>query len=286
MKTSLLFVVAALTASTAQIAQAGPIDIQVVPWLAPNAYGSPSFSGAADNAIQGIYRGQTSYGTAGTPTYFKAQSNVTSSEVIVTGFPSWKGHADPASIFGSAFANELGNRMTFGFPAAGDGSTQFSVADLSFVGSSTDLYNGNPYNGLGFAYSGGYTYSNQLMGVLYGKDGKLGGGDDTFITSGASSQLVDALVGRGSGNSFAAYCSGCTIAEQQAAIDSAASYPGAPFDFTGTYSITTNAGQYSGSGTFHVSVPEPPTVALMLAGLFVAGVTRYRPKSKAVTKER
>lgn len=272
-----VWIVAALAVICATgVAQATPVsgvNIKVVPWLAPNAYGSPSFDAAAANAVQGIYQGLTSYGAPGTPTYFQEQSNVTSNEVIVTGFPSWKGHADPGAVYGPAFANELGNRMHFGLLATGYGGAKFSISQLSFTMASTD-----PAHGLDYTFSGGYTYSNQFEGILYGPDGKLGGGDDTFITSGSSSQLVDALVGRGSGNSFAAYCSSCTIAQQQAAIDAAGAYPGTPFDFTGTYMLN----DWSGSGTFHISpsaVPEPSSTALMLigaAGLFGVGFGRRR----------
>ena len=89
--------------------------------------------------------------------------------------------------------------------------------------------------------------------MLKGTDGILGTADDTFVTSGANTQLVDALYGPGSGNSYAAYCPGCTVAEQQAAIDSSALWSGAPFTFTGTYSID----GASGSGTFNVTLRSP-----------------------------
>ena len=260
---SLITLAGCLLMGATGMAQATSIDIQVTPWLAPNSYGSPSFAGAVANEEYALLNGLSAYGTPGTPTYFQARSDVTSAEAVVTGFPSWMGRADPGSVFGPAFANELGNRMHFGLLALGNGM-QFSASDLSFVMTSTD-----PYNALDYAFPGGsYTYSSELVGILYGADGVLGGGDDTFITSGPSTQLVDALVGRGSGNSFAAYCSGCTIAQQQAAIDGVAAYPGSPFDFTGTYTIATTSGTFDGSGTFHVStVPEPATLPLIGVGL-------------------
>ncbi|MHB0865638.1 MAG: PEP-CTERM sorting domain-containing protein [Minisyncoccota bacterium] len=250
-----------------------PVDVQVTPWLAPNAYGSSSFPGAVANQEYALLHGLSSYGTPGTPEYYQAQSNVTSAEAIVTDFPSWRGVADPGTAYGSAFAGEYGNRMHFGLLALGDGTTQFSASDLSFVMWSTD-----PFGALDYAYIGGYNYSTDLQGILYGADGKLGGCDDTFITSGSSSQLVDALVGRGSGNSFAAYCSPCSTTQQQAAINDAASYPGSPFDFSGMYIIGSGSGFLGlGMGTFHVSsVPEPAPIALLGIGFLAMVVVTKR----------
>ena len=207
-------------------------SITVTPWLAPNAFGSPSFAGAEANAVQGMYHGGVATGTPGTPTYFQPQLNVTSAQVIVTGFPSWLGQVNPGTVYGPAFANELGNRMTFALGIVASVGQQISIANLSFSATSTD-----PFNALAFAFPNGYNYGTGYMGVLKGADSTLGTADDVFITSGPSSQLVDAIFGRGSGNSFAAYCSSCSLADQQAALDASAAYPGTPFQFTGTYSI-------------------------------------------------
>lgn len=241
---------------------AGATSITVTPWLAPNAYGSPSFAGAQANAVQGMLNGGVAYGTPGTPTYFNPQSNVTSAEAIVTGFNSWHGHVDPGTVYGPAFASELGNRMTFALRINGGGS-QFSISQLSFNMTSTD-----PSGGLNYSFPGGYNYGPGFWGVLAGADGTLWTADDQYITSGASTQLVDGLVGRGSGNSFAAYCSGCSLAEQQSALIASAAYPGTPFDFTGTYTL----GNASGSAAFHVSpVPLPASAWFFVSGLVLLG---------------
>jgi hypothetical protein len=257
---------------------AAAATINVVPWLAPNATsGSPSFADAQANAVQAMYNNVLTFGTAGTPTYFQAQPDVTTASNLVTGYNSWLGQTDPGTVFGAAFASEYGNRMTFALRIDGQGS-QFSVSQLSFSAVSTDA----PYNALNFAYgAGSYNYNAGLQGVLKGADGLLWTADDVFVTSGASTQLVDGLVGRGTGNSFASYCSGCSLADQQAMLNSDASYPGFNFTFTGTYAIGTD----TGSGTFNITaVPEPETYAMLLAGLGLLGyVGRRRQQKDAAT---
>ena len=245
----------------------------VTPTLAPNAFGSPSYATWASNSINCQEIGATSCGTPGDPTYYQAQSTVTAQEGIVTGFPSWKGDADPCTTYGSAFCNEYGNRMTFGLKIDGGGQ-MFSISDLSFAAHSSDAS-----DALGFAFgAGGYNYSDQYVGFLKGADGQLFTADDVKITSGPNTQQVDGLVGRGSGNSLAAYCTGCTTAQRQQAINDTASYFDKPTTFTGTYSL----GQDSGSGTFNImpmgAVPEPATWAMMLLGFGGIGLMMRRKK--------
>ncbi|GAO38180.1 hypothetical protein SCH01S_09_00270 [Sphingomonas changbaiensis NBRC 104936] len=219
-----------------------------------------------------MYHGYTSFGDPNAPTYFHAQSVVGASQGIVTGFPSWKGFADPGTKFGAAFANELGNRMHFSLRITGD-DQQISISQLMLTMASSD-----PDDALGFSYAAGaYNYSNDYQGVLKGSDGMLGTGDDVFITSGPNTQLVDAIVGRGSGNSFAAYCTGCTVAQQQQAINDAAAYwsPNGG-TFTGTYTL----GAATGSGTFTITaVPEPATWALMIGGFGLIGAAARRRRT-------
>ena len=248
------------------------VTITVDTWLAANGAGSPSFSGAEANAVQGMMNGGVATGSG--PAAFTPVTNVTPAQAVVTAFKSWMGVVDPGTAFGTAYANELGNRMTFAVSAISDSLHEFSISQMSFTGHSSD-----PAGGLNFG-NNAYNYGTGFVGVRYGADGKLGGGDDIFITSGPNTQLVDALFGRGSGNSYAATCHGCSnLADQQAAIDAVvAGDMGSPFTFTGTYAI----GEDSGSGTFHIAnVPEPSTWAMMVLGFAGMGFIAYRRKSKS-----
>ena len=172
---------------------------------------------AEANAIHALYHGLNSYGAAG-PTQFNAQSNVTASEVIVTGFNSWRGVAGP----GALYQNEFGNRMHFGLVING---ARIAILDFAIVirydqqRSVQRLWRWN-------WAQGSYNYGAGYQGILKGQDDMLFTGDDIFVTSGLNTQLVDGLVGRGSGSSYDAYCPGCTVAQQQAALNAVAAYPG------------------------------------------------------------
>jgi len=276
MSKSMLLAAASAALFGASSAQA--ITITVTPTLAPNGFGSPSYAGWVSNAVQAMYHGYTSFGDPNAPTYFHAQSVVGASQGIVTGFPSWKGYADPGTKFGAAFANELGNRMHFSLRITGD-DQQISISQLMLTMASSD-----PDNALGFSYAAGaYNYSNDYQGVLKGGDGMLGTGDDVFITSGPNTQLVDAIVGRGSGNSLEPDCDVPTYhcptdaAGRQKAINDAAAYwsPNGG-TFTGTYTL----GAATGSGTFTITaVPEPATWALMIGGFGLIGAAARRRRT-------
>jgi hypothetical protein len=246
------------------------IVIQVVPWLAPNAFGSPSFSGAELNAVVGMMNGGVATGSG--PTAFIPQSNVTSAQAIVTPFPSWMGVAGPTGLY----ANELGNRMTFAGSIIDTGGT-FSISQLSFSATSSD-----PGNVLGFGFAAGsYNYSLGYVGVIDGPGGP------TFVTSGPNTQQVNELYFRGSGNSLAANdCPGCTIAQQQAQIDLAAAFFTTDTTFTGTYSIEDMNGDVgSGSGTFNISaVPEPSTWAMMIIGFLGLGWLAHRRRASGTVR--
>jgi hypothetical protein len=179
--------------------------------------------------------GLTTYGAAGPTQYNAVTGPISAYAGIVTGFPSWDGSVDPTG----AYANELGNRMTFGLTILGNG-TQFSISELSFTAFSDDPYDGlglspaiygsNPYP---FA-AGDYEYSSDYVGVIYDNGVDTSGGV-TYYTGTDNTTLVNALYARGTGDSYAADCSEgpcATPAEQQALIDAVAAYPGTQVDFT------------------------------------------------------
>lgn len=246
--------------------------IEVTPWSSPNVFGSPSYGGAVANNIYAQTHGLTSYGNPALPTYYQAApANMQVKDNIVTGYPSWKGSANPVGDYGAAFAAELGNRLLFGLKIDGQG-TQFSIDQLGFNAISTD-----PGNTLSFGFAvGSYNYSMDYQGWLYGGDGLPGGGDDTFITSGPANQLVDGLVGRGSGNAWASYLSDPGATSQDKLDGVVSAIYGGEFTFTGTYTL--GAARGSGGVTFNGSnnVPDSSSTfaSLGLASLGLLGIRR------------
>jgi hypothetical protein len=255
MKKLQLAIVAASLAGVMSASAA--ITIGVTPSSGPNGNGSPNYSGYAGNAIYALENGLASYGNPSSPSYYtQAPAVMSVLNNIVTGFPSWNGVANPSG----AYASELGNRLLFGLDVRGNG-TKISIDQLSFVMSSTDG------NTLGFSFVlGSYAYSSQYVGWNYGADGIRGNADDVFITSGAASQQVDELVGRGSGNAWAVYVGDYPGTLQDGINQAAADLGSSPIDFTGTYTL----GGVQGSATVTLEpVPEPTT--------FIAGALLLLP---------
>src|SRR5208282_2334408 len=104
-----------LVTGSGPILGTGGISLSVFPALAPNRWGSPSWNAWASNAVTAILNGYSSYGDPSLPEFYQQITNAVSvTNNLVTSFPSWMGVADPGTAFGPAFANELGNRLTFG----------------------------------------------------------------------------------------------------------------------------------------------------------------------------
>ncbi|OGI22156.1 MAG: hypothetical protein A2808_03995 [Candidatus Moranbacteria bacterium RIFCSPHIGHO2_01_FULL_55_24] len=277
--------IAALLGASALAAPAfAAPTIDVAPWLAPNVYGSPSWEQWRDNALEAAFQGDFEHGTPGTPFFAQANANITPGDITVSGFASRKGKADPGTEFGAAYANELGTRGHFGLRIDGMGD-QFSISQLGFGANSDD-----PTQTLAFYYlPGSYNYNDRYKGVLKGSDGILWTADDTFITGGANNQFVDGLIGVGSGNAYAAYCVGCTIPQQQAALDDVTSWEDFPTKFWGEYYLFDSVNDKAlatGRADFFISsptaaIPEPASWAMMLSGFMVLGASVRRNKRLA-----
>jgi hypothetical protein len=189
-------------------------------------------------------------------------------------FNSWLGIANPAGDF----SGEFGNALYFGFRVLGaNGADTFTLNDLIvndsiFISPTTQV----EFNTAADTYNG-----TSILGVQYGGDGALFGGDDVLINSGQSrSTPVNALFYRGYSVAYL--------------FD-----PTDPF-YTGTdaqrltaYANNLNAvlgglpsqgftGEIKGlaSGSFETvftnSIPEPSTYALMGLGLVVLAFVRHR----------
>jgi hypothetical protein len=234
---------------------------------APNAFGSPSFAGWRDNALNALENGLLTVGDPNaTPAAYYRVTQEGDRDNIVTGFPSWRGFANPGTLFGAAFANELGNRVHFGVHILGNG-TQFALSGLSF-----NMHSSDPGNT--FSFTGNFggpsdAYSATRIGINYGPDHIKGTADDVRISSGAATQTIDELIYIGVGNALApdSSCPGSS----QATLDCVKTIYDSllPFSLTTDYSLADAKGGPLASSSASVdfpSVPEPASFGLALAG--------------------
>jgi hypothetical protein len=195
------------------------------------------------------------------------------------------GVADPGNVFGPAFAQESGNRLTFGMDIKG-GTNLISIAQLSFVMASTD--SGSTlnwtYSPIPYSYSGLNTGGANpvYLGIIYGPNGQ-----NTYVTNGPADQLVNEIVTCGSGNAWwPDGTSADSVATQQSNIVACATQIGArSFFFTGTYTIDgtsgTNAVPFnpmvtntppssSGSPMLSLMLIDPPETPTVLDNVVVS----------------
>lgn len=239
---------------------------------APNAYGSPSWGGYVANAQTGIQGGGVNVGDRNTdPTGYEILSTFTPGDMMVTSFTSWRGVAGPLA----PFAGEYGNRLHVGASIISD--TAFTLADVTFDYQSSDG---------SLNYSGDLAGTNfgtgSRVGVWYGANGVLGGGDDVIYNTsniGNDSVLINELYYVGVGNAF--WPGGDLTPPSsgtQADIDATAAYILANVSYvTNKYCVRDRS--CDTSTLYRSDVPEPPsasTFGLGLAGLVGLGLIRRR----------
>lgn len=252
-------------------AQQSTITVSVFPSFAPNVFGSPSFTPWETNALSALMSGSSTAGTSTLPSYYEQIPNGANVPLwIATQFPSWHALANPGVVFGPAYSSELGNRLYFNLHINGNGFG-FNLTQLSFQGTSTDVGNFLGFN----VPAGSFNYSPSFVGLQYGGDGLLGGGDDVLITGGPNTQFVNELFARGVGNAPAVLNTDPGATDQDK-IDNARMLIPNDFIFNGEYSLgVDDLGTFTGSTFVVVAVPEPATVAMTGLGGVALGFACY-----------
>lgn len=251
---NLIMFVAVVTMALSTSVQGG-VTLDVVASSAPN-YGTTTWNAHLAYALPAIengwsVNGDRSIDPAG---YEAAPAVVDPWEIAVTSFVSWRGDVNPTG----AFANEHGNRMHFGLHAFGDGTSQFTLEDLTFDMHSSDPTDSLIWQGdfIGYSYNGTTRY-----GIDWGPDRVKGSGDDIVYLTGNGTTLVDELVYIGVGNAW--WPGGGPVPDPQAEMDDYYDWivSEQPIEVTCSYSL----GTFSGSDMVTV-VPEPATLSLLVLG--------------------
>lgn len=223
---------------------AAEITVNVYAHSAPNGFGSPNWNAYVANAMQALQGGLSVVGDRETdPAAYVSLVRYFPGDIMVTSFNSWRGVSEPSA----PFDGEYGNRMHFGLVALGDGVEQFTLADVQFAILSSD----GELNYIGDLV-GTTLNGTTRVGVDYGPDRVLGGGDDIVYDSGEpDTTVLDALYYIGVGN---AYWPGGTTPDQQALDDNAEYIEQADIIVSGGYSV--NGYQNSGTATVVLWTPD------------------------------
>jgi hypothetical protein len=200
---------AGLTVALTGTASAAKLPtLTVRPVVAPNVFGSPSFSPFLDNAITAFHTGDRSVGSG--PSQYKEIKRITFSDLVCSSFPSWRGTADPADAYGPDYAQELGNRLHLAWRLKAYHGKKVNIANGVHY-----EFNAPDATGLTFTFDR-TEYSSSNVGITW--VGKPGGSNDIIKTSGTGP--VDEIIGLSPGNCEAASApGGASLADQQTALD-------------------------------------------------------------------
>lgn len=276
-----LFLTILAILTTALASQAAPI-ITVYPSIAPNIFSSPYGDAYIANAVQGLRNGGAPTGTPGTPGFYSTTGpNVPINHMIVTNFNSWLGHLNPGSLFGPAFSNEFGNRLTFGMSAISPaGSREISLSMLEAEIVSTDS---NNFLSVPREFVGG-NYGPDLIGIQRNPNGTI---FDILDNGELGTTPVDELYFFGYGQAFEildtdfADPNNLTQEEFAALIADPSVTSARPFSITGNYYL----GAFGGGTTVDVIDPQfivpLPASAWIFAGAVGLLAARRRMTRKA-----
>jgi hypothetical protein len=261
-----LLTAAALLLGFAPSAAYAAASVEVFSFLAPST-ASPSYFGNSVNTQFALRSFPMQSGMPGTPAFAAPVGSIDVKSLVSTsGFNAWNGAAGPTGDF----AGEFGNSVRFGVRVLGQGGQQVSLSQLGFSTLSNDL--NYPFSSTILGASLNYGF-NSALGVLAGPDGDLFTFDDVLVAAGPSTTLVDMFLFVSPGLSLSASCSGCTLSQQQAAIDGAANL------FTGTsIGAFATMGVNSGQAQMNITrmtgaIPEPATWAMLITGFGLVGAT-------------
>ncbi len=184
---------------------APPVTMEVLGSPAPNAYGSPSWPGYRDNALDSLEDPSHPdiLSRLVDPTAYETPATVAWYENVATPFGFWMNVLHPSA----PFAGEYGHRMHFGVHILGNG-TRFSLSALDFDMNSSDSGNDMDFDGWFDGTDPNYPYPDfygpSRKGIDYGPDRIKGTGDDIVYQTDdiPAEMMVDELVYVGIGNAW------------------------------------------------------------------------------------
>lgn len=248
------------------------IIVEIYPSLAPNKNASGTgWNAYAANATASLIANSGNFGNRQTdPSAYEIVSGaITAKELVGSDaapvFHSWHGEANPPV----PFDKEHGNRLQFGLRMMATTGEKIQMTGITYSVKSDDPAP-TVFSAAGSFSS--YAFSDSRVGVLYGTDGALGGGDDTLITSGTGPvEGVDALFYVGVSVGLQAGATG-TDAERLASAVALADIE-TPFNIKATYTL---GGVSSFATVSVVPVPEPASAFAIFAASAAVLLRRKR----------